>query len=180
MILTDSCCEGDGIEAAEDEHVRAYETPNGVHIHVVGAPGVLVLAVNLFLEGAEVVHATHAFEAGPSVEEVVDLVDGHAITGQVEDNARVDVAGTGAHHDARQWGHSHRGVHGVATTDGGDGSAVPQVKRDLVHLVRGFAQEIRYVLGHVFVARAVEPIPPDGVVHGRFGVDGVQSGCGRE
>ena len=78
-----------------------------MHIHVVGAPRVLVFAVNLFLEGTEVVHAAHAFEAGPSVEQVVDLVDGHAVAGEVEDDAGVDVAGAGAHHDARQWGHSH-------------------------------------------------------------------------
>ena len=97
---------------------------------------------------------------------------------QVEDNARVNVAGPGAHDQPGEGGHAHGGVDGLLAFNSGAGCPVAEVEGDLVDGSFGQLHEFGNLVGHVFVAGAVEAVS----THTRFGrqffVHGVER-CGR-
>ena len=130
---------------------------------------------------AHVVVAGQAQQAGVPGQRVLDLVErqaGHPV--QVEDHGRVDVAAAGAHHQAAQRGHAHRGGHAAAAPDRAGAGAVAQVQRDHVGLGRRVAEQRGGAAGDVRVRRAVEAVPPDLPPLGERRVDRPGDALGRD
>ncbi len=128
-------------------------------VDVISQPSVLILVVDALAQRTEVVNARDALDTGLLVEQVVNLIHAHArLADEVEDDARVNVTGTGTHRQAGQRGQAHRGIDGAAIADSRSGSTIAQVEGDLVGVHRVAAQEGRYLLGDELVRGAVDAI----------------------
>ena len=67
----------------------------------------------MLLKLAEVVDASHAFEPGLRVQQRIDLGDGHpGLVVQERVQSWINVAGSGAHHQALKRRQLHRGLDG--------------------------------------------------------------------
>ena len=105
--------------------------------------GVLVALAAQAFELPEVVDPAQALQPGLLVEQGVDVGDGHAeFVVQEGVQPGVDVAGSGAHHQALQRGQTHRGVDGPAAADRRRRAAVAQVQHDLVQLAQVAARGV--------------------------------------
>ncbi len=130
---------------------------------------------------AEVADAGQSEDAGPPVQQVVDLVRRHpCVAQQVEHHAGVDVTAAGAHHQALQRRQAHRRLDRGAEADGRRRGAVSQVQDDLLHLCRVATQHGRRQPGDVLVRGAVEAVPPDLLFGGHRPVDRVGRGGRRQ
>ncbi len=98
---------------------------------------------------------------------------------QVEDDRRVDITGTGTHHQAFQRGQTHRGINAFAVTDGRDGAAVAQVAGDDVYFFYRLVQHFCCFLRHVEVAGAMRAVAANAVLFVQFVRQGVEVGLFR-
>ena len=73
----------------------------------------------------------HAEQPGLVVHHFLKLRRGHALGArQVVDQARIEVAGAGAHHQSRRGREAHAGVDALAVTHGGQARAVAEMGED--------------------------------------------------
>ena len=77
---------------------------------------------------------------------------------QEEDDCRVDVTGTGAHHQTFQRGQTHRGVNALAVADCRNRTTVAQMAGDDVQFFNRLVQHFCGFLSHIVVAGAVETV----------------------
>jgi hypothetical protein len=82
---------------------------------------------------------------------------------QEEDDGRIQITGTGTHHQAFQRGQAHGGIDGFAVLDGADGAAVAQVAVDDVELFHRLVQLLGGFQADVVVAGAVGAVATDAV-----------------
>ena len=94
----------------------------------------------------------------------LEIVDGQAaLSGQVEEHARIEIAAAGPHQDATGGGEAHRRVDGAAVLDRHQAGAVPEVSDD----------DAGWRLGaqgphHLRVRETVEPVAADLVAEHRL------------
>ena len=174
IVFTHTGGKGDGVNAAQGNHVGTDEAAQLVNVDIVGQPRVLVFVVDALAQRTEVVDTGDALDTGLLIEQGVNLVHTHArLADEVEDDARVNVTGTGTHSQTGQRGQTHRGIDGAAIADGRSRSTVAQVKSDLVGVHWVAAQKGRHLLGDELVRGAVEAVAAD-IVLGRYLiVDGI-------
>ncbi len=102
----------------------------------------------------------NAEQAGLLVQQPFDRACIHAaFVHQVEHNARIEVAGAGAHRQAVDRGESHRGGNAAAALQRAHAGAVAEVQHDGAAL-RGLRVELRQHRGDVLVAQPVEAVAP--------------------
>ncbi len=109
-------------------------------------------------------HFSQTQQTGLFGQHFVDLIHAHAQSVvQVEDNRRVDIAGTGTHDQAFQRGQTHRGIHAFTVTDSGNRTAVAQVAGDNVQFFYRLVQHFCRFLSYIEVAGAVCAIATNAV-----------------
>ena len=124
--------------------------------------------------------AGQPFETRLAVESPVDGVDRPAqLAVQVCVHRRVDVAGTGSHHQAFKRGEPHRCVDRQPAADGSGRRAVAEVEDDQVDLVDRLAQEACRLPAHEGLRRPVESVAADPVLLVPLQGNGVGIGDGR-
>jgi hypothetical protein len=126
----------------------------------------------------EVAEAGHAHHAGTLVEQSVELVHVHVgVADQVEDDGRIDIAGTSTHHEAFERGQAHGGLDWLAGNFGGGGSAVADMQHDLLEAFSRLTDDARHHGGDELVGGAVGAVTADVVLVGDFLVQRVGA-CG--
>ena len=147
-VLPYSGGERDDVGGPEVDRVRAEVAAQPVDVDVVGLFGVFVSGGDHLGDRPEIVLPAQSLQAGPLVEQVVDLVDGEPDDAvQVQHQAGIGVTAARPHHEALERRHAHRRVDGVPMADRRHRSAVAQVRHDLVHLVVGTSEELRGAMG---------------------------------
>ena len=101
------------------------------------------------------------------------------VANQVEDDGRIDVAGT-AHHEAFQRGQTHGGLNRLAGDFGGGGSTVADVQHDLLEAFGRLADDGRHDGGDELVGGAMGAVTADVVLLGDFLVQRVGAGSLRQ
>ena len=150
-------------------------------VDIVGQPRVLVLVVDALAQRTEVIDTGDALDTGLLIEQVVNLIYAHArLADKVENDAWVNIARTGTHGQTSQRGQAHRGINGAAIADGRSGSAVAQVKGDLVGMHRVATQQAWHLLRDELVGGAVEAVAANIVLGCHLIIDGIQRGCRRQ
>ena len=112
------------------------------------------------------------------VQQVLEAVRVPAPSQQVEQDARVEVAGPGAHDQALERGQPHRGVDGYAAEDRRGRGAVAEVQRHQAQPGEVTAEEPGRLARDVLVADAVHAVAPDACLPGDLPVQGVRRGGG--
>lgn len=106
---------------------------------------------------------------------VSSLVDREPrLAGEVEDDRGVEVAGAGAHDQALERGHAHRGLDRLASVDRARRGAVAEVEHDGLEVGAATAEERGGRLRDELVRRAVEAVAADAVLVGEIGGDRVR------
>ncbi len=177
-VFADTAGEDDGVGPAEGGVVAADEEGGAVGEHFEGGVGFVAAGV---CGGDEFAHVAAAGagdgeESAFFVEHVADVFGAEALAFEVEDDAGVDVAATGAHDEAGEGGEAHGGVEDFAAVNGGDGGAVAEVAGDEFELFDGFAEVFGGGVGDEFVAGAVEAVFADAELGVEVFGDGVEVG----
>ena len=129
IVLADAAGKDDGIHAAHGGNVAADGLLDLVVQHVRSQLCALVACSGCLLHIALVAGDTgDAQQAGLLVQDLVQLVAGD-VQGvlQVVDHRGVQVTAAGAHHQAGQRGHAHRGIHNLALVNCSNGRTIAQV-----------------------------------------------------
>ena len=98
---------------------------------------------------------------------------------QVVDHRRVDIAAAGAHHQAGQRGHAHRGIHNLALVNCSNGRTIAQMAGDQLQAVDVLFQIFGSAVADVLVAGAVEAVTAHAVLLVIFIRDGVHESLRR-
>ena len=137
------------------------------------------MVIHALLQDSEVIDTRDTLQTGLAVTQIVDLVDAHAVAVEVEDDARVNVTGTGTHHQTSQRGQPHRGIHRLATSDSRTRRTITQVQRNLVDFLCRLIQKVRHLLGNKLMRGAVEAVTTDIKLRCDLCVERVQSSSWR-
>ena len=114
------------------------------------------------------------------MQQVLEPVRVPAAPEQVEQDARIEVAGPGAHDQALQRRQPHRGVDRQAATDGRCGGAVAEVQGHQAQLAGVTAEDLGGFARDVLVADAVHAEAPDAGLPGDLAVHRVGRRGGRK
>ena len=140
-----------------------------MHIDVESQLGVLVTFGDQTVNLTEIAETGHAHHAGTLVEQSVELIHIHVgVTDQVEDDGRIDIAGTATHHEAFERGQAHGGLDRLAGDLRGSGSAVADMQHDLLEAFSRLADNVRHHGGDELVGGAVGTVTADVVLVGDF------------
>ena len=166
IVLADAAGEDDGIHAAHCSDVSANGLLDLVVQHVGSQLCALVAGSSCLFHVTLVAGNTgDAQQAGLLVQDLVQLVAGD-VQGvlQVVDHRGVQVAAAGAHHQAGQRGHAHRGINDLALIDSGDGGTIAQMAGDQLQALNRLLKELGSAVADILVAGAVEAVAADAVL----------------
>ena len=148
-----------------------------MHVDVESQLGVLVALFDQTMHFTQVAEAGQTHHAGTLVEQGVQFVHAHVgVANQVEDDGRIDVAGTATHHEAFQRGQTHGGLNRLAGDFGGGGSTVADVQHDLLEAFGRLADDAGDHGGDELVRGAVGAVTADVVLVGNLLVQCVGAG----
>src|ERR1700680_3519639 len=102
-------------------------------------------------------HAGNSQEAGTVIDQLfeyrrIELL----LTHQIDQNARIEIAGARAHDHPAGWGQSHAGVDRLTTFDRGDACAIAEV-----HDYQAVRQIVRKLVHDRFARKPTKPVALD-------------------
>ena len=116
-----------------------------MHVDVESQLGVLVALFDQTMHFTQVAEAGQTHHAGTLVEQGVQFVHAHVgVANQVEDDGRIDVAGTATHHEAFQRGSDPWRSQPACRRFRGGGSTVADVQHDLLEAFGRLADDGRH------------------------------------
>ena len=140
-VLADAGGEDHGVGTAEHGEVGADVLAQPVAVDVVRRARARSSPRRRPQQVAEVVHAGQPLQPRAVVQQVLERRRGRGrVAQQVQQDAGVEVAGPGAHHQPLQRGQAHRGVDRAPAPDRRRRGAVAEVQHDQAQPVRGPAR----------------------------------------
>ena len=179
-VFADAVGEDEGIEAAEGGGEGGDGAADAVDKEVEGELGAGISLGGGDFDGREVGgDARDAAQAGGVIEGVVQVGRGQAeLALEVEEDAGVEGAATGAHHEAIEGAEAHGGGEGEAVADGGGGTTAAQVAGHEAEGRVGLAvEELGRAGGAIGVADAMEPEAADSPFLIPLEGDGIDQGA---
>gem|GEM_PF-7069947 len=156
VVLPDPAGEGDRVHPPEEGGVGPRLGLQSAGEDRAGEAGVLRSGVGRLLQFPHVAgEAGEAGEARVAGEKVLQFVRGATFAKQVEEHARVEVAGPGGHGQSTIRGEAHRGGDGPALAQGGEGTTAPEVGEE-----GPLSEVLAELVDHIGVGEAVEAIAP--------------------
>ena len=158
-VLADARREDERVEAAKRRRERASEERNPVD-EIVDRKGRARIAACFKLSHV-IADAGQAFEPAIVVEQALRLLRAHALLlNEVEHNARIDLAGAGAHRQSIERRKAHRALDALPVLQRAHGGAAAQMGHDDPFL-RNVRRNLRQARRDVFVREAVEAVAAD-------------------
>jgi hypothetical protein len=174
IVLADASREREHIETSHHRGVGADVLLQPVHVDVEPDSCRGVAGSDESVHLTHVVVAGQALQAGPAVEQVVDLLDAHPrVAPEVHHDGWIDVTRAGPHDQSLEWGEAHRGVDGGAMHHRRGRCAVPEVQHDLAEVTRVAFEELGGSPRHEPVRGPVGAVAAHRVPLGDLAVDGV-------
>ena len=163
VVFAKTCCEDDRIDMTQLHIISADDVDDSVCIQINSQDcsfiAFFVGRLDVTGIGADAGNTEHT---GTLVQECVHFIRcAFELLHHVEDNGRIDIAGTCAHHDSAERCQTHGCVDALAAFDCGNGSAVAKMACDHVHILNRSAHDFSCTSVDIPVAGSMRAITAD-------------------
>lgn len=175
-IFADTRGKNDGVDASHNHRIRADVFDDAIIENVHSANGRSVPLFDAIFEDAAIVRQfRQAEEPGFFINEIVELIDIHALSAaQISQDRGVDVAATRSHDKPFERCQPHGSIDGFTALNGSNRGAATDMASDDIEIFDIFTEDLCHAIGDVHMRSTVSAIAADmifSIIFIRYGIE---------